>query len=78
MRQKLIDIQPDIKNIKFTFEKTFGSTNGYKTGWEELTNCKVLQRTFMLYNGGICYDFTPASYHFFLYLSAGSRSNSSN
>lgn len=71
MRQSLIDIGPDFKNIKFYFEKTFDLTNGYSTGWEELSNCKILKRSMLIYNAGICYDFFPASYNFFIFLSTG-------
>lgn len=76
MRQTLIDISPDFKNIRFYFDKTFGLTNGFNSGWEELTNCKILKRSMLIYNAGICYDFFPLSYHFYIYLTTGESETS--
>lgn len=71
MRTGMNDIQNDFKSIVFSFDKTFGYTSGFKTGWSSLSNCRVMTRLLMLYNGGICYDFSPISYRFFFLLTTG-------
>lgn len=73
MRHQMKDIQGDFKNIRFTMDKTFSPMTGFKRGWEELSNCKIMRRQFLLYNGGVCYGFYPISYRFFLFLFSGRR-----
>ena len=70
-RNTMIDIQGDFKNIRFTMDKTFSMMSGYNQGWETLSNCKIIRRELLLYNSGICFDYYPISYRFFLYLFSG-------
>ena len=67
----MIDIQNDFKQIRYSFDNTFNKTLGYKSGWKILTNCKIMQRIYLVFNGGICYDFYPAVYNFLFFLLIG-------
>ena len=70
-RNGMRDIMGDFKNVRYTMDTTFSVMEGYKTGWDTLSNCKIIRRELLLYNSGICFDFYPISYRFFLYLLTG-------
>lgn len=65
------EIQGDFKNVRLTMDETFSPMTGFREGWETLSNCKIMRREFLLYNGGVCYGFYPISYRFFLFLFSG-------
>jgi hypothetical protein len=65
------NIHGDFKNIRYTMNETFELMDGYTEGWDILSNCKIMRREMLLYNSGICFDFYPISYRFFLYLFSG-------
>ena len=52
-------------------DKTFSSMSKYNTGFNDLANCRVMRRVLKMVNGGICYDYKPYTYVFFLALLAG-------
>ena len=70
-RNTMNNINSDFVNIRYTMDKTFSIMSGYKVGWDILSNCKIIRRELLLYNSGICYDFYPISYRFYLYLFSG-------
>lgn len=71
MRNMMDNIHNDFKQIRNTMDKTFSIMSPFSGGWLKYSNCNIIKREFLMFNGGVCYDFKPATYLFYFFLMIG-------
>lgn len=68
MRTKFDDIKTSFDTIIAALFKTFLGMSNYKTGFNNITNCRILSREMKLFSAGVCYKFRPYATNFFAFL----------
>ena len=68
MRSKFDKIKTSFDTIVAALFKTFLGMSNYKKGFNDITNCRILNREMKLFSAGICFKFRPYANTFFLYL----------
>ena len=65
------NIEGDFVQIRNKMNNTFKTTSLYTKGWKELSNCGIVMRSLLFFNGGVCKDFKFATIYFYIFLAFG-------
>lgn len=70
----MANIQGDFLQVRNKMDNTFKDMSEFTKGWKDLSNCGIVSRSFMLFNGGVCQAFRNSTVYFYIFLAFGNFS----